>query len=95
MTSLSLVSLLIVSAIAAVLAAPWFAAPSFDEVIRGCMQSEATEPPAQRTATCLCHVDEMQGWMVNARLLVAGSGSREITRRASLNQCRASAARLN
>lgn len=73
---------------------PMLTAPSFDEVMGPCMNLEAKESPAQRVATCLCFVEERQSWTVNASLMVMGETARAISRRAALNECRASAAGL-
>lgn len=85
--------LLVVAAFAA--AAPALTAPSFDEVMRPCMASEAMQPAVQRASTCLCYVEELRRWSANAALLLTRQPGRDLSRRAALNQCRAEGARLN
>ena len=89
---LSAIFLLMLVAIG--LSVPALTAPSFDEVIRPCMDSEALEPPARRVATCLCYFEKQQSWTFNTGLLLMGGTSRITSKRVVLNECRATAARL-
>lgn len=95
MSPLKLIAVLFPVLVAFAVSVPVHTAPSFDAVMRPCMDLEALEPPARRVATCLCYFEKRQSWTVNASLLVMGETGRATSRRAALNECRAMGAHLS
>ena len=65
--------------------------PRFDQIMQKCMAAENGSPPAQRTETCLCTIEEVSTLSWTAYKAFVPSGHYATAERAAMNICRAAA----